>query len=104
MRLAYTASAAMPESVLGIWQIWGLDLREKYGLTETGACPIAHFDQPVPRPGTIGRKFADPRFEVRVADDGEMLTRAPLLLTGYWPDPEETEAVLRGGWLHTGDR
>ncbi|MFJ2807969.1 hypothetical protein [Kitasatospora sp. NPDC087271] len=32
-----------------------------------------------------------------------MLTRAPLLLTGYWPDPEETEAVLRGGWLHTGD-
>ncbi|MFF3002201.1 AMP-dependent synthetase/ligase [Kitasatospora sp. NPDC057940] len=103
IRLAYTASAAMPASVLGIWQIWGLDLRENYGLTETGACPVAHFDQPFPRPGTIGRKFADPRFEVRVADDGEMLIRAPLLFTGYWRDPEETEAVLRDGWLHTGD-
>ncbi|QEU96904.1 AMP-dependent synthetase/ligase [Streptomyces kanamyceticus] len=103
IRLAYTASAAMPESVLEIWQIWGLDLRENYGLTETGACPIAHFDQPFPRPGTIGRKFPDPRFQVKVADDGEMLIRAPLLFNGYWRDPEETAAVLQDGWLHTGD-
>ncbi|MFJ2768720.1 AMP-dependent synthetase/ligase [Streptomyces sp. NPDC087300] len=103
IRLAYTASAAMPESVLGIWQIWGLDLRENYGLTETGACPVAHFDQPFPRPGTIGKKFADPRFEVQVADDGEMLIRAPLLFTGYWRAPGETAEVLRDGWFHTGD-
>ncbi|MET9146191.1 AMP-binding protein [Streptomyces sp. NPDC004042] len=103
VRLAWTASAAMPESVLEIWQIWGLDLRENYGLTETGACPVAHFDQPFPRPGTIGRKFTDPRFEVRVADDGELLIRAPLLFTGYWRDPRETGVVLRDGWLHTGD-
>ncbi|MEV0705215.1 AMP-binding protein [Saccharopolyspora sp. NPDC050389] len=103
MRVAYTASAAMPESVLAIWQIWGLDLRENYGLTETGGCPIAHFDQPFPRPGFIGREFPDPRFQVKVADDGEMLISAPLLFTGYWGNPAETEAVLQDGWLRTGD-
>ncbi|PXY29874.1 hypothetical protein BAY59_11505 [Prauserella coralliicola] len=103
LRVAYTASAAMPESVLAIWQIWGLDLRENYGLTETAGCPVAHFGQRFPRPGFIGRVFPDPRFQVKVADDGELLISAPLLFTGYWRNPAETEAVLRDGWFHTGD-
>nr|WP_272923783.1 AMP-binding protein [Streptomyces sp. SID3343] len=103
IRVAYTASAAIPDSVVAIWQIWGVDLRESYGLTETAGCPIAHFDQPFPRPGTIGREFPDPRFRVEAADDGEMLIRAPLLFDGYWRDPEETEAAFRDGWFCTGD-
>ncbi|MBO3682302.1 long-chain fatty acid--CoA ligase [Streptomyces sp. NEAU-YJ-81] len=103
IRVAYTASAAMPESVIAIWQIWGLDLRENYGLTETAGCPIAHFNQPFPRPGFIGREFPDPRFQVKVADDGEMLLRAPLLFDGYWRNPAETEAVFQDGWFRTGD-
>ncbi|MEU5610904.1 AMP-dependent synthetase/ligase [Streptomyces sparsogenes] len=103
IRVAYTASAAMPESVIAIWQIWGLDLRENYGLTETAGCPIAHFDQPFPRPGCIGREFPDPRFQVKVADDGEMLLRAPLLFDGYWRNPAETEAAFEDGWFRTGD-
>ncbi|SFO97491.1 long-chain acyl-CoA synthetase [Amycolatopsis rubida] len=103
LRVAWTASAAMPESVVALWQIWGLDLRENYGLTETGGCPIGQFGQPFPRPGRIGREFADPRYQVRLADDREMLIRAPLLFSGYWRNPGETEAVFADGWFRTGD-
>ncbi|MER8162618.1 AMP-binding protein [Streptomyces sp. NPDC094472] len=103
IRVAYTASAAMPESVIAIWQIWGLDLRECYGLTETTGAPIAHFNQPFPRPGFIGRIFPDPRFQVKIAEDGEMLLRAPLLFDGYWRNPTETEAVFQDDWFCTGD-
>ncbi|WP_413810965.1 AMP-dependent synthetase/ligase [Streptomyces sp. OE57] len=103
LRVAFTASAAMPENVIALWQIWGLDLRECYGLTETAGCPVAHFDQTFPRPGYIGRKFPDPRFQVEVAHDGEMLVRAPLLFREYWRNPKETAAVLQDGWFRTGD-
>ncbi|WP_336161279.1 AMP-dependent synthetase/ligase [Amycolatopsis sp. VC5-11] len=103
LRVAWTASAAMPESVVALWQIWGLDLRENYGLTETGGCPIGQFGQPFPRPGRIGREFADPRYQVKIAGDREMLIRAPLLFSGYWRNPGETEAVFEDGWFRTGD-
>ncbi|MFD2470393.1 AMP-dependent synthetase/ligase [Amycolatopsis silviterrae] len=103
IRVAWTASAAMPESVVALWQIWGLDLRENYGLTETAGCPIGQFGQPFPRPGRIGREFPDPRFQVKLADDREMLIRAPLLFDGYWRNPTETEAVFEEGWFRTGD-
>ncbi|WP_413098501.1 hypothetical protein [Streptomyces sp. Inha503] len=64
---------------------------------------VAHFDQTFPRPGNIGRKFSDPRFQVEVAHDGETLVRAPLLFREYWRNPKETDAVLRDGWFRTGD-
>jgi long-chain acyl-CoA synthetase len=41
--------------------------------------------------------------EVRIAEDGEILVRGELVMTGYWGRPEETDAVIRDGWLHTGD-
>ncbi|WP_406634301.1 AMP-binding protein [Amycolatopsis sp. WGS_07] len=103
IRVAWTASAAMPESVVALWQIWGLDLRENYGLTETAGCPIGQFGQPFPRPGRIGREFPDPRFQVKLAEDREMLLRAPLLFDGYWRNPAETEAAFADGWFRTGD-
>lgn len=103
IRVAWTASAAMPASVMSLWQIWGLDLRELYGLTETGGCPLAHFDQPFPRPGDIGRTLADPRFRIEAAADGELLIQAPLLFREYWRNPEASAAAMEGGWFHTGD-
>jgi long-subunit acyl-CoA synthetase (AMP-forming) len=54
------------------------------------------------RVGTVGKPL--PGVELVLADDGEMLVRAPLVMKGYRGDPQKThEAIDTDGWLHTGD-
>jgi long-chain acyl-CoA synthetase len=78
----------------------GLPVLAGYGLTESSpvisvSTPAAH------QAGASGRALSN--VEIRIADDGEILTRGPHVMLGYWQDDEATASTIRDGWLHTGD-
>ncbi|MGQ0466344.1 MAG: AMP-binding protein, partial [Sporichthyaceae bacterium] len=77
----------------------GMPLHEGYGLTEGGIVAL----NPIGRckSGSIGKALDG--VEIRLAEDGELIFRSPSMFSGYYNDPQATEAVLRDGWLHTGD-
>ena len=101
-RLEHISSggAPLPQHVATDLKEAGVIVLEGYGLTESS--PIISFNlRDHWKIGTVGRPISG--VEVRIADDGEVLTRGPHVMLGYWHDPEATAAVLQDGWLHTGD-
>jgi long-chain acyl-CoA synthetase len=94
------AAPIAPQVLEWLWAI-GVPVREGYGQTEnTAICTL----NPVGdiRLGTVG--VASPGVEVRIADDGEILTRSAGVFQGYLNDPAASAAVVDAdGWLHTGD-
>ena len=88
----------------------GLEVREGYGCTESGA--VISTTPPGRRKlGSVGPPL--PGYEVRILDEddrevppgerGEICCRSAGVMLGYWNSPEATAEALRGGWLHTGD-
>ncbi len=78
----------------------GIPIHEGYGLTETS--PVIAVNTPAAHKlGTVGKPLAN--VEVRIADDGEVLVRAPSVFKGYWNRPEDTQNAFVNGWFKTGD-
>jgi len=94
-------------------RLTGVKISEGYGLTEAGPvthCNPVYGDGPV---GSIGVPFPDTEARVvdletgehvlPVGEAGELTVRAPQIMQGYWNNELETRAILRDGWLYTGD-
>ena len=78
----------------------GLPTLQGYGLTE--ASPVVSCNLPdLVKVETVGPPFRTNK--VRIAEDGEILVKGENVMLGYWNQKEETEKVIKDGWLHTGD-
>lgn len=102
LRLVVSGGAALPLDTMALWQIWGVNVVEIYGQTETAGAIISGQTGPFPKPGDVGT--VPPSVEVKLGDQDEILVRSPDLFDGYWQNDEATQSVLDSdGWLHTGD-
>lgn len=100
LRACVSGGAPLPDHVARFYQEQGVLLLQGYGMTES-APVITTGTQAANKLGTVGRAL--PGVEVRIAADGEVLTRGPHVMLGYWKRPTDTAAAIENGWLRTGD-
>ena len=92
--------AALPDYLYDYYHGQGVPLLQGYGLSESS--PVITLSTVThTRRGSCGRTIAN--VEVRIAEDGEIMTRGPHVMPGYYQNPQATADVLKDGWLATGD-
>jgi long-chain acyl-CoA synthetase len=102
LTLVVSGGAPLSPETMALWQIYGVNLVEMYGQTETAGAIITGQPGPFPRPGNVGT--VPPGWEVRLSPAGEIEVRGADLFEGYWGKPDATREVIGDdGWLRTGD-
>ncbi|HLN30654.1 MAG TPA: AMP-dependent synthetase/ligase [Gemmataceae bacterium] len=92
--------APLPKPIGEVFVAAGLPVYQGYGLTESS--PVISFNRlGRNKLGTVGLPL--PGVEIAIGPDGEVLTRGPHVMKGYWKNPSATTAAIGDGWLHTGD-
>jgi acyl-CoA synthetase (AMP-forming)/AMP-acid ligase II len=111
-RILYGAAPMPPELLRQAIDTWGCEFVNGYGSTESMGisflAPWEHTPDLLASVGrssslTVSRLVDDDDQDVGTGVLGEVLGKGPALTSGYWRNPEETAAALRGGWMHTGD-
>jgi long-chain acyl-CoA synthetase len=112
LRLCVSGGAPLPVEVYNEFtRKFPFPLREGYGPTESSPVATVNPIHGVNKPGSIGKPIPNVELSIRddagrelpVGDVGEICIRGGNVMLGYWNQPEETAAVLRDGWLYTGD-
>ena len=101
VRNAYTGGAAMGPDHFRFFHALGVNLKQIYGQTEVAGISVVHRKGDI-KFDTVGHPI--PGTEVRIAEDGEILTRSPSVFLGYYKNPEATKKTLIDGWLYSGDK
>ena len=101
VRNAYTGGAAMGPDHFRFFHALGVNLKQIYGQTEVAGISVVHRSGDI-KFDTVGHPI--PGTEVKIAEDGEILTRSPSVFLGYYKNPEATKKTLIDGWLYSGDK
>lgn len=111
MRYAISGAGALPEHVAVFFRGIGIPILDAYGMTETtGVSACAEL--PWPKRGAVGKPL--PGVQIQIRDDnqniitrpgqkGVLYHKGPHVMRGYYKEPEKTQAVLKDGWLNSGD-
>ena len=101
--IVISGGSSIQEKIVRCFTAAGFQLCEGYGMTETS--PVIAVNNPVDKLviiGTVGQPLDGT--EIKFTKDGEILTRGPHVMMGYYKDPEQTKEIIDAdGWLHTGD-
>jgi long-chain acyl-CoA synthetase len=100
MRNAYTGGSAIGPDHFRFFHAIGVNIKQIYGQTEIAGISVVHRSDDV-KMDTVGKPI--PETEVKIAEDGEILSRSPAVFKGYYKNDEATAKTLKGGWLHSGD-
>ncbi|MBN2124228.1 MAG: AMP-binding protein [Deltaproteobacteria bacterium] len=101
LRHAYTGGAAMGPDHFRFFHALGVNLKQIYGQTEIAGISIVHRDGDV-KFDTVGTPIPDT--EVRITEEGEIISKSPSVFLGYYKNDEATQKTLVNGWLYSGDR
>ena len=100
LRRAYTGGAALGPDLFTFYQAIGVNLKQIYGQTEITGIAYIHRDGDV-RPDTVGKPL--PKTECKISEEGEILSRSPSMIKGFYKQPDKTKELIVDGWLHSGD-
>ena len=100
VRFCCSGGAPLTTPLYDYFKSQSLPLLQGYGLTESSPV-ISVSTLEHDRRGAVGKPI--PGIEVKIADDGEVLTRGPHVMVGYWKNDAATNEIIQNDWLHTGD-